>query len=141
VATVLFVCLCNAGRSQMSAALFERTCAGRHRSLSAGTLADPDGHVHPEVIEAMREVGIDLSSRRPRPLTAELAAPADVVVTMGCGDRCPHVAHARHIDWKLEDPSGLPLERVRAIRDDIARRVEGLARELAADPDDPRGPT
>ena len=93
--------------------------------------------MHPEVIEAMREIGIDLSRRRPVPLTAEVAAPADVVVTMGCGDRCPHVAHARHLDWHLDDPAGLPLEQVRAIRDDIARRVEDLVLDLDADPKGP----
>jgi protein-tyrosine-phosphatase len=128
MATVLFVCLHNAGRSQMSAALFERAAAGRHRALSAGTT--PAERVHPEVVEVMRELGVDLSERRPRLLTRELAEHADVVVTMGCGDACPYVPGKRYIDWELTDPKGLPAERVREIRDDIARRVELLVSEL-----------
>ena len=116
----------------MSAALFERAAGGRHSALSAGTLADPEGRVHPEVREVMRELGIDLSDRRPQRLTRELAERADVVVTMGCGDSCPVIPGKRYLDWELEDPKGRPLEHVRAIRDDIARRVEGLVRELDA---------
>jgi arsenate reductase len=104
MATALFVCLHNAGRSQMSAALFDRAAAGRHRALSAGTLADPDGRVHPEVIEVMREIGIDLSHRRPQKLTDEIAQQADVVVTMGCGDTCPYIPGKRYVDWELDDP-------------------------------------
>lgn len=119
--TVLFVCLHNAGRSQMSQALFERAAGGRHEALSAGTT--PAEHVHPEVVEVMRELGIDLSDRRPQLLTQELAEKADVVVTMGCGDACPYIPGKRYIDWNLTDPSGLPLDEVRAIREDIARRV------------------
>jgi arsenate reductase len=128
--TALFVCLHNAGRSQMSAALFERSAQGRHRALSAGSQADPDGHVHPEVVQVMRELEIDLSARRPQQLTAELAEQADVVVTMGCGDACPYIPGKRYIDWELPDPKGRPLEDVRATRDDIARRVEQLVTEL-----------
>jgi len=138
MATVLFVCLHNAGRSQMSAALFERAAAGRHRALSAGTLADPDGAVHPEVVEVMRELGIDLADRRPRLLTRELAEQADVVVTMGCGDACPFIPGKRYVDWRLPDPKGQPIETVRATRDDIAARVEALIAELDAPSPPPR---
>ena len=132
MATALFVCLHNAGRSQMSAALFERAAAGRHRALSAGSEADPAGRVHPPVVEAMRELGMDLADRRPQRLTDELAAQADVVVTMGCGDACPYIPGTRYVDWELEDPKGRPVEEVRATRDDIARRVERLVAELDA---------
>jgi protein-tyrosine-phosphatase len=132
MATALFVCLHNAGRSQMSAALFERAAAGRHRALSAGSVADPDGRVHPEVVEAMRELGVDLADRRPQRLTTELADQADVVVTMGCGDACPYIPGKRYLDWDLPDPKGRPVDEVRATRDDIARRVEQLVAELDA---------
>ena len=132
MATALFVCLHNAGRSQMSAALFERTAHGRHHALSAGSEADPNGHVHPPVVEVMRELGIDLSDRHPQRLTRELAEQADVVVTMGCGDACPYIPGKRYIDWELEDPKGRPVEEVRATRDDIARRVTELVAELDA---------
>jgi arsenate reductase (thioredoxin) len=125
---VLFVCLHNAGRSQMSAALFEQAAAGRHQALSAGTT--PADRVHPEVVEVMRELGIDLSDRLPRMLTRELADQADVVVTMGCGDECPYISGKRYIDWDLQDPKGRPLDEVRATRDDIARRVHALVAEL-----------
>jgi arsenate reductase (thioredoxin) len=128
MATVLFVCLHNAGRSQMSQALFERAAGGRHRALSAGTT--PGERVHPEVVEVMRELGIDLSGRKPSGLTRELAEDADVVVTMGCGDACPYIPGKRYVDWDLEDPKGRPLDEVRATRDDIARRVEQLVGEL-----------
>jgi protein-tyrosine-phosphatase len=124
----------------MSAALFERAGAGRHRALSAGTLADPDGRVHPEVIEVMREIGIDLSGRRPQKLTDELARQADVVVTMGCGDECPYIPGKRYLDWDLPDPKGRPIDEVRATRDDIARRVEALLGELDAITLHPRTP-
>lgn len=138
MATVLFVCLHNAGRSQMSAALFDRAAAGRHAALSAGTT--PGDRVHPEVVAVMREpgIGIDLSDRVPQLLTDGLAQQADVVVTMGCGDRCPYIPGRRYIDWALTDPKGLPIDEVRAIRDDIAVRVEDLVRELDADPRDSR---
>jgi protein-tyrosine-phosphatase len=128
MAQVLFVCLHNAGRSQMSRALFEREAAGRHTAESAGTT--PGERVHPEVIEVMGELGIDVSGRIPQPLTDELAQAADVVVTMGCGDECPYIPGKRYLDWDLEDPKGLPIERVREIRDDIAGRVAGLVAEL-----------
>lgn len=130
MATALFVCLHNAGRSQMSAALFERAAAGRHRALSAGTLADPEGRVHPPVVAVMRELGIDLADRRPQKLTTQLAEQADVVVTMGCGDDCPFIPGTRYVDWELEDPKGRPLDEVRATRDDIAARVQLLVAEL-----------
>ena len=128
MATALFVCLHNAGRSQMSAALFARAAEGRHAALSAGTT--PVDRVHPEVVEVMRELGIEISGRRPQPLTDELARRADVIVTMGCGDRCPYIPGKRYIDWDLPDPQGRPLAEVRATRDEIARRVEELIREL-----------
>ena len=129
---VLFVCLHNAGRSQMSKALFDRTAAGRHTSDSAGSAADPDGHVHPQVVQVMDELGIDLSDRRPQRLSRELAGQADVVVTMGCGDSCPYVPGKRYLDWDLPDPKGQPVETVRQIRDDIAQRVDRLISELDA---------
>jgi protein-tyrosine-phosphatase len=132
MATALFVCLHNAGRSQMSAALFERAGAGRHRALSAGTLADSQGRVHPEVVEVMAQLGIDLADRRPQALTTDLAEQADVVVTMGCGDECPYIPGRRYIDWDLPDPKGRPIDEVRATRDEIAARVEGLVAELDA---------
>ena len=130
MATALFVCLRNAGRSQMSAAVFERAAQGRHRALSAGSEADPDGHVHPVVIEVMRELGIDLADRRPQRLTRELAEQADVVVTMGCGDACPYIPGKRYVEWELDDPEGRPVEEVRATRDEIAHRVEALVADL-----------
>jgi arsenate reductase (thioredoxin) len=130
MACVLFVCLHNAGRSQMSQALFERAAAGRHSAISAGTT--PAEKVHPEVVEAMRELGIDLSGRRPRLLTGEHAEQADVVVTMGCGDACPYIPGKRYVDWELPDPKGRPISEVRATRDEIDRRVGSLVRELGA---------
>jgi arsenate reductase len=128
MACVLFVCLHNAGRSQMSQALFERAAAGRHTALSAGTT--PAERVHPEVVEAMCEVGIDLSGRRPHLLTRELAEQADLIVTMGCGDQCPYIPGKHYIDWDLHDPKGRSLAEVRDIRDDIAGRVRTLLSEL-----------
>jgi protein-tyrosine-phosphatase len=130
MAHVLFVCLHNAGRSQMSQALFERAAAGRHTASSAGTT--PADRVHPEVVEVMRQVGIDLSDRQPQLLTLELAEPADVVVTMGCGDECPFIPGKRYLDWDLPDPKGQPLEAVRVTREDIERRVTELVAELDA---------
>jgi arsenate reductase len=127
---VLFVCLHNAGRSQISHALFERAVGGAHTAGSAGSTADPSGHVHPEVVEVMREIGIDLSARRPTPLTRELAERADVVVTMGCGDSCPYIPGKRYVDWELPDPKGLPIDAVRALRDEIGRRVADLVSDL-----------
>lgn len=130
MANVLFVCLHNAGRSQMSAALLDREAAGLHTAQSAGTA--PGERVHPEVVEAMRELGIDLSARRPQLLTRALAEQADMVVTMGCGDECPYIPGKRYVDWDLPDPQGRPLAEVRATRDEIARRVRVLIDELAA---------
>jgi protein-tyrosine-phosphatase len=130
MATALFVCLHNAGRSQISAALFEQASGGRHRALSAGSEADPDGRVHPQVVEVMREHRIDLSDRRPQRLSADMAEQADVVVTMGCGDACPYIPGKRYLDWDLPDPAGRPVDEVRALRDDIARRVRELVDDL-----------
>jgi protein-tyrosine-phosphatase len=130
MAHVLFVCLHNAGRSQMSQALFEQAAGGRHTAASAGTT--PAVRVHPEVVEAMRELGIDLAGRRPQLLTRELAEQADVVVTMGCGDQCPYIPGKRYIDWDLPDPAGRPLDEVRATRDEIGKRVQALVAELDA---------
>jgi arsenate reductase len=127
---VLFVCLHNAGRSQMSAALFERAAGGRHQADSAGTT--PAARVHPEVVDVMREIGIDLTGQIPKKLTDELAEHADAVVTMGCGDACPYIPGKRYIDWGLADPNGRPIEEVRALREDIRRRVVELVRELDA---------
>jgi arsenate reductase (thioredoxin) len=126
--SVLFVCLHNAGRSQMSQALFERAAAGRHSAASAGTT--PAERVHPEVVEVMRELNIDLADRTPRALDRAMAERADVVVTMGCGDECPYIPGKRYIDWELQDPKGLPLDQVRALRDEIAARVDRLVAEL-----------
>ena len=132
MAHALFVCLHNAGRSQMSQALFERAAGGRHTADSAGT--QPGDRVHPQVVEAMRELGIDLADRRPKLLTRELAEEADVVVTMGCGDECPYIAGKRYIDWELQDPAGLLIDQVRVIRDDIAQRAAALLSELDRGP-------
>src|SRR5581483_9128318 len=128
MSTVLFVCLHNAGRSQMSQALFEQAADGHHRALSAGT--SPADRVHPEVVEVMREIGIEVSHNQPQRLTAELAERADVVVTMGCGDECPLIPGKRYIDWDLADPKDQPLEVVRATREEIRRRVLALVDEL-----------
>jgi protein-tyrosine-phosphatase len=130
MSTVLFVCLHNSGRSQMSRALFDQAADGRHRGLSAGSVADPDGAVHPEVVTVMREVGIDLDDVKPIRLTRELAEQADVVVTMGCGDACPYIPGKRYIDWDLPDPRGRAISEVRATRDDIDRRVKDLVQQL-----------
>jgi protein-tyrosine-phosphatase len=133
MSTVLFVCLHNAGRSQMSQALFEQAAAGRHTALSAGTT--PAEHVHPEVVEAMKELGIDISDHKPQWLTHDLANRADIVITMGCGDACPVIPGKRYVDWELPDPTGRPLAEVRATRDEITRRV----RRLLAEIDQPEG--
>jgi arsenate reductase (thioredoxin) len=128
MAHVLFVCLHNAGRSQMSQALFERAAHGRHTAESAGTR--PAARIHPEVVEAMREVGVDVADRTPSRLTREAAERADVVVTMGCGDECPYIPGRRYLDWDLRDPTGLPIAEVRTIRAEIARRIDGLIVDL-----------
>jgi arsenate reductase len=127
--TILFACVHNAGRSQMAAALFNQAAdPSAARALSAGT--EPGAQVHPEVVAAMRELGVDLSGVAPRKLTEALAREAQVLVTMGCGDACPYVPGARVEDWPLQDPKGQPLGIVRQIRDEIASRVRDLmARE------------
>ncbi len=130
MARVLFVCLHNAGRSQISEALFARAAAGRHEARSAGT--EPADRVHPEVVEAMGELGIELGDRRPHQLSHGDAEWADLVVTMGCGDKCPYIPGKRYLDWELPDPKGRPLTEVRATRDDIGHRVEALLAELDA---------
>jgi arsenate reductase len=125
VITVLFACIHNAGRSQMAAAWFNALSdPAKARAVSAGT--EPGGRVHPEVVEAMREAGIDLSSVAPQRLTDALARSADLLVTMGCGEACPAVPGLRRMDWPLEDPKGKPVERVRAIRDEVRGLVAGL---------------
>jgi arsenate reductase (thioredoxin) len=126
--TVIFACVHNAGRSQMAAAFFnELAPAGLVRAESAGT--NPGTRVHPQVVEAMREVGIDLSSATPQKLTTELASRAEMLITMGCGDECPVVPGLIRDDWPLDDPKGRSLDEVRRIRDEIRRRVETLLRE------------
>jgi arsenate reductase len=131
MAHVLFVCLHNAGRSQISQALFEQTAGSAHTADCAGTT--PADRVHPEVVEVMREVGIDLSDRHPKLLTRQLAEEADLVITMGCGDQCPYIPGKRYLDWNLPDPKGRPIDEVRATRDEIARRVQQLLAELDTD--------
>ena len=138
MAHVLFVCLHNAGRSQMSEALFSRAANGGHTATSAGT--EPAERVHPEVVEAMREVGVDLSDRTPKRLSDELAQEADVLVTMGCADKCPFIPGRRYIDWDLPDPKGESVDVVRTIRDEIDHRVRDLVRGLdATRPQPPHG--
>ena len=123
--TVLFACIHNAGRSQMAAAFFNaRADPAKARAISAGT--EPGAWVHPEVVDAMREVGVDLSAARPRRLTPELVSQVSLLVTMGCGDACPLVPGLQRNDWDLPDPAGLPRERVCAIRDEIRARIERL---------------
>jgi arsenate reductase len=123
--TVVFACVHNAGRSQMAAAWFNALSdPARARALSAGT--QPGTRVHPEVVEVMREVGVDLADRRPQKLTEELAARADLLVTMGCGEACPVVPGVEHEDWPVEDPRGRPIEHVRRIREEVEARVRAL---------------
>jgi arsenate reductase len=125
VATVIFACVHNAGRSQMASAFFTALAAPeRARAVSAGT--DPGARVHPEVVAVMREVGIDLADARPRHLHDDLAATATLLVTMGCGEACPHLPGIERMDWPLPDPKGRPLEGVREIRDDVRARVAAL---------------
>lgn len=124
---VIFACVHNAGRSQMAAAFFNALAAPeKARAISAGT--QPGERVHPEVVEAMREVGVDLASARPQKLTVDLAKGARMLVTMGCGDECPVIPGARRDDWPLPDPKGKPVEEVRRIRDEIRGRVTALLR-------------
>jgi arsenate reductase (thioredoxin) len=128
VTRVLFVCVQNAGRSQMAEALFQRAANGEHEARSAGS--QPAGAVHPEVVEAMRELSIELEGRVPRRLERDDAEWADVVVTMGCGDACPYVPGRRYVDWELPDPAGQGVEAVRRIRDEVDARVRSLVDEL-----------
>lgn len=121
---VVFACVHNAGRSQMAAAFLNQLAGDKARAVSAGT--NPGRRVHPEVVEAMREVGIDLSAAVPQRLTTALASEADLLITMGCGEQCPYVPGVKRDDWPLEDPKGRTLEDVRSIRDEIRRRVVEL---------------
>ena len=129
---VLFVCVHNAGRSQMAAGFLDALAGGRVRVLSAGS--EPATALNPAVIKAMAEVGIDLSRERPKPLTDDSVRAADVVITMGCGDACPLYPGKRYEDWELEDPDGKDLDTVRRIRDDIEGRVRSLVEEIAPGP-------
>jgi arsenate reductase len=125
--TVIFACIHNAGRSQMAAAWFNALAdSTKARAISAGT--EPGTRVHPEVLDAMREVGVDLSDRKPQKLTDDLARSAQMLITMGCGEQCPVVPGLRRDDWPLEDPKGKPIARVREIRDEVRTRVVDLLR-------------
>ena len=128
---VLFVCVQNAGRSQMAEALFSQAAGGRHEARSAGTA--PAERVHPEVVTAMREVGAELNDRIPRRLEQADAEWADIVVTMGCGDSCPYIPGKRYVDWELDDPAGKAIDEVRRIRDEIALRVDVLVEAAPGD--------
>jgi arsenate reductase (thioredoxin) len=128
VPEVLFVCVHNAGRSQMAAALLERKADGRVQVLSAGS--EPADRLNPAVVEAMSEIGIDISAERPKKLEDGMVRQSDVVITMGCGDACPIYPGKRYEEWELEDPAGKDLETVRGIRDEIAARIDQLAKEL-----------
>jgi arsenate reductase len=122
---VIFACVHNAGRSQMAAAFFNHLADPQQaEAISAGT--EPGLRVHPEVLAAMQEIGIDLSDAKPKKLTEELAREAQLLITMGCGDKCPYVPGLRRDDWPLPDPKGKPMDEVRAIRDDIKQRVQAL---------------
>ena len=126
--TVLFACIHNAGRSQMAAAWFNALADGsKARAVSAGT--EPGTRVHPEVVEAMHEIGIEMANNSPQKLTDELASNATILITMGCGEACPAVPGLRRLDWPLEDPKGKPIARVREIRDDVRTRVLKLLDE------------
>jgi protein-tyrosine-phosphatase len=132
---VLFVCTHNAGRSQMAAALLDHQATGRVRVTSAGS--QPADQLNPAVVQAMAEIGLDLSHEYPKPLTTDKVQAADVVITMGCGDSCPIFPGKRYEDWDLPDPAGLDLAAVRPIRDDIAQRVQQLLAGLVDEPNDP----
>jgi arsenate reductase len=129
--TVLFLCVHNAGRSQMAAGWLRTLAGDRVEVLSAGS--QPADQINPAAVEAMREVGIDIAGRQPQRWTDEVLASTDVVITMGCGDECPYVPGTRYVDWELTDPAGKGVEDVRPIRDDIERRVRGLLGELGVD--------
>lgn len=126
--TILFVCVHNAGRSQMAAGFMRELGGDRVEVLSAGSA--PKDSINPVAVEAMAEVGIDISTQQPKVLTTESVQASDVVITMGCGDACPYFPGKRYEDWKLEDPAGQGLEVVRLIRDEIKARIEGLLREI-----------
>jgi protein-tyrosine-phosphatase len=130
VPRVLFVCVHNAGRSQMAAAMLARYAGPRVEVRSAGSM--PADALNPAVVDAMREIGIDLSAERPKLLTSDAVEAADVVITMGCGDTCPVFPAKRYLDWTLDDPAGLSVDEVRPIRDQIDRRVRALVDELIA---------
>ncbi|MCX5196098.1 arsenate reductase ArsC [Streptomyces sp. NBC_00249] len=130
--SVLFVCVHNAGRSQMAAAWLTHLAGDRVEVRSAGSA--PAGSVNPAAVEAMREVGIDMSAATPRILTVDAVRASDVCITMGCGDACPVFPGKRYLDWKLEDPAGQGVEAVRPIRDEIKRLVEGLIADIAPAP-------
>lgn len=126
---VLFLCIHNAGRSQMAAALLERYAGGRVVVHSAGS--EPGESLNPAVVQVMAEIGLDITGERPKKLTDDMARQADVIVTMGCGDACPFYPGKRYVDWELPDPAGRPVDEVRPIRDDIDARVRALVEELA----------
>lgn len=127
--SVLFVCVHNAGRSQMAAGLLQHLAGDRIEVRSAGT--QPGDRINPAAVQAMQEIGIDITSATPKILTGEAVETSDVVITMGCGDTCPYFPGVSYRDWKLDDPAGQPIETVRRIRDDIADRVRALVEELA----------
>ncbi|MEX2394921.1 MAG: arsenate reductase ArsC [Actinomycetota bacterium] len=127
---VVFVCVKNAGRSQMAEAIFNRKAEGRMIGRSAGSA--PADAVHPEVAEAMAEVGMDISAAKPKGLVPEVLEGADYVVGMGCGDECPHIPGAKRFEWDVADPAGLPLNEVRGIRQDISRQIDLLIAEMNA---------
>jgi len=129
---ILFVCVHNAGRSQMAAALLDRHARGAVQVRSAGS--DPADQINPAVVEAMREIGLDLSKEFPKPLTDDAVQAADVVVTLGCGDACPVYPGKRYLDWELDDPAGKTVAEVRSIRDEIGRRIVVLLAELGLAP-------
>ena len=129
ISEVLFVCTHNAGRSQMAAALLDHQAAGRVRVTSAGS--QPASQLNPAVVQAMTEIGLDISREYPKPLTADKVRAADIVITMGCGDACPIYPGNRYLDWDLPDPAGLDLAAIRPIRDEIRKRVRSLIDELA----------
>jgi arsenate reductase len=130
--TVLFICVHNAGRSQMAAALLDRAAGGNVHVLSAGTT--PSNEIHLAVRDAMSEIGIDLHREHPKTLTKAAVREADVVITMGCGDTCPVFPGKRYLDWDLEDPADKPIELVRPIREEIERRVQALLEEIIPTP-------
>lgn len=132
VPSVLFVCVHNAGRSQMAAAFLTHLAGDRVEVRSAGSA--PAGAVNPSVVEAMEEAGIDISAEVPKVLTTEAVRSSDVVITMGCGDACPYFPGKRYLDWQLDDPAGQGVDAVRPIRDEIEQRIKGLLTELGVAP-------